>query len=132
MKSYYWLVPAIVLLGGCATSGPQNDIDRYAKLIVHCHLCAEAGMLDQETAAKGLAYAQSQVYRSDTERLQASGQRYLATGVKADQRNCTNLRLQILTALAGKDAAPATAAQPSRPTYTNCNTYFGQTFCTTY
>ena len=89
-------------------------------------------MLDQETAAKGLAYAQGQIYRSDKARLQASGQQYLATGVKADQKNCSNLRLQILTAMAGKEGASTTAAPPSRPTYTNCNTYFGQTFCTTY
>jgi len=123
---------ATLFLVGCATPTSQSDIDRYAKTYYHCHICAAAGMLDQETAAKGMAFISSNVYREDTPRLQESAQRYAAMGVKADQKNCDDLRLHILEAVAAKSMKPVAPTQAYQATYTNCNTYFGQTFCTTY
>ena len=124
---------ATLFLVGCATTPrPQEDIDSLARSYYQTHICAEAGMLDQETAAKGMALINSQFYSSESARVQASGKLYAATGVKADQKNCNTLRLQILTAVAGKEMKSSAPTQAYQPRYTNCNTSFGQTFCTTY
>lgn len=131
MKITYPVSLLVITLVGCATSRPQEDIDRLAKSYYHIHICGEAGMLDQETAAKGMSLINSQVYKHESPRIQESGKRYAATGVKADAKNCSNLRLQILTALASKGAAPA-PTQSYQPVTTNCSTYYGQTHCTSY
>ena len=111
MKSYYWLVPAIVLLGGCATTNTQEEIDYYGKLAYRSHACADAGLMDQETAAKGLAHASRNIYRSETARWQERMRQDAAMGVNANQKNCNDLRLQILTVTAIKEATPTAPAQ---------------------
>lgn len=132
MKLIYLVSLLAISLAGCATTPrPQEDIDRLAKAYYHIYICSEAGMLDQETAAKGLALMNSQYYKHESPRVQESGERYAAIGVKADAKNCSNLRLQLLTALASKGTTSA-PTQSYQPVTTNCSTYFGQTHCTSF
>lgn len=132
MKRFYLAGLLAISVVGCTTTPrSQEDIDQLAKSYYHAHICAEAGMLDQETAAKGMALIQSQVHSHESARVKESGRQYEATGVKADVQNCSRLRLSILTALAAKGTTPA-PTQSYQPTTTNCTTYFGQTRCTTY
>ena len=132
MKTSYMLGLAVLWLGGCAATNSQQEIDYYAKLAYRSHACADAGLMDQETAAKGMAYASSNIYRSETPRFQERMRQDAATGVNANQSNCNDLRLRILTEVAIKEGKRAAPAQTTQPTYTNCSTYFGQTYCTTY
>ena len=133
MKLVYVAGLAILSLVGCATQQQsQAEIDSYAKGHYRSYICAAAGFMDQETAAKGMAFANSQVNRSQSAQYQESVRRHAATGERADQQNCANLRLQILTAMAAKENKSAAPAQTYQPTTTNCSTYFGQTHCTTF
>lgn len=125
---------AVLALAGCATTGAnrQADIDYAAGLSSGSHLCVNLGFMDQETAAKGIAYANSRVYSSETSQYQARA-RYYATKIGSPtQQHCNDIRLHILTRVDSRAQAPAASSQAYQPRYTNCSTYFGQTHCTTF
>jgi hypothetical protein len=121
----------LVGLAGCATTNSQEEINYYAGMWYYSRMCYEAGLLDRDTAAKGMAFASSRVYRSETPRLQAKLQEYAAAREIVNQQSCSDVGLRI--AQATITIAPSQAqAAPRQPITTNCNTAFGQTFCTTY
>jgi len=122
---------AVILVSGCATAtnSPQ-EIDYAAKMSYLSQACSGLNLMDQETAAKGLALANSMVYRAETPKYKA---RLQELSGDPSQQNCTDLRLKILAAVASRGMHTSQSAPaPDVPRYTNCNTYFGQTYCTTY
>lgn len=132
MKFRALLVLGGVGLAGCTVPMPQKDIEQYARMYVQCVGCSQAGLLDQETAAKGMAFVSSNVYRADSERLRASAEMYSRMGGKPTVEFCNSLRLHILAVIAMKENKPATQTQVVSPTNINCFTSYGFTHCNTY
>ena len=122
---------AILSIAGCAT--PQTSeqaLDFYSRVLYYSAACHEANLLDRETAAKGIAWARSNYYANESDKVRAKAEALHASGVRADKSNCDQLALRILSETNKPAAQPRAAVQ--QPRYTNCSTYFGQTFCTSY
>ena len=130
---YPTAIAATLVLVGCATYGNSpEEIEAYASLLYDSGMCAQTGRIDQDTAAKGIAYAQSQIYRDETPRLQAKLQEYLQ---QRRNPNCDYTALRIKTAIASASlkagSSPQSSSSQSSQSTTQCSTYFGQTHCDT-
>lgn len=133
MKLTYLAGLLALVLAGCATQQPQATIDYAAKLNHVSRLCATTGLMDQETAAKGIAIASKQIYSSEVGRANARMEAYRAEFPSMTRSQCDDTRLHILGRVAGGALTPATAAPAyQQPTTTRCQTYFGQTHCQTF
>ena len=127
------LLVATVTAAGCATNSSQEVLNAYSNMIFYSKTCADAGMLTKDLAAKGISIGQSNLYKSDTPRLQARLEQMLESGERATKSRCDNVELQIMAGESTRNAK-STIAVPTytAPRQTTCNTYFGQTYCTTY
>jgi hypothetical protein len=118
---------------GCATTSSQEEIDHYARLFYFSNLCAQEGLLDRDLAAKGISIANSNIYRSDSARYQASARQLWTAGARASEATCRSIDLQIRAAVDTRSSSrPASSPSYSVPRQTTCSTYFGHTNCTTY
>jgi hypothetical protein len=79
---------------GCATNS-QQEIDHYARLFYFSNLCSKASMMDREVAAKGIAIANSNIYRSDTPRYQARAKQMWDAGERPTETTCRDIDLLI-------------------------------------
>lgn len=120
------------LLGGCAVTNTQAQIDRSAATWMLSKLCAQAGMLDRETAAKGMAWATSQIYSGETPRLQARAQEIYERWPKPTKKDCDNLGIDISALSMSKSSSSSASNNSYMPKYTTCNKVFGQMNCVTY
>jgi hypothetical protein len=114
---------------GCAAGNSPQEIDFYSKVWYYSGSCAHAGLMDRDTAAKGMAYASSNIYKSDSAKAEARIKELAGSGIQVNKSECDSLALRVMDE--ASKPTPATASV-SRPTFTNCSTYFGQTFCTSY
>lgn len=124
---------ATAAAAGCATNS-REEIVAYSSLMYYSRLCAEAGMLDRAIAAKGMSIASSNIYRSDTPRLQARLKEMWEAGERPTQNKCNDIELQIMAGEATRNATPSSTSTQSYalPRQTTCSTAFGQTHCTSY
>lgn len=119
-------------LAGCATTNSDREIELSAYVWLGSKLCADAGMLDEEVAAKGMAWASRQIYKSESPRLQAKAQEIYQNKPRPTQKDCNSLKLQIMALSQSNSNSPAAPSQSYMPKYTTCNKVFGQVNCTTY
>jgi hypothetical protein len=131
MKKLTTLPLVLLLLVGCATPTPQENIKYYSEVYHYSELCSLAGFMDSGTAGKGMAYASRSLLSADKERGNAVIRGLVAGGAKADKKTCDVLVLRIKEAEASSSYASQAPVQNSFRT-TNCSTYFGQTRCTSY
>lgn len=130
MKTTLLVSLLALLMTGCATANTQQEVDYAAKLHYSSQLCARTGLMDQETAAKGMALSSKHVYNSEAERVNTKLNEYRVTKPTLSKSECSDIRLHILAKVA---SAPTQAPAPAyQPVTTNCVTYFGQTHCTSY
>lgn len=126
------LFAVVVVITGCATNS-QEEIDYYGQLFYFSNMCADAGMLDQETAAKGTALANSHIYASDTKRYRAKAMQMYQRHIQPTPTQCNVTKRQIMGAEYAESIKSNTPTKSqSLPLQTSCSTYFGQTHCTTY
>lgn len=131
MKFTYIASLLALALTGCATPTSPQVIDYAAKLYYYSQACAQKGLLDQETAAKGIAVANKSVYSTDSERVNVRVGELRSWNPIPVKQVCDDTRLHILSRVAGGALTPPTASTNQVKT-TNCSTYFGQTHCTSF
>lgn len=118
-----------VSLAGCAVSTPPQTVHYAAQLYHTSQSCARSGFMDQEVAAKGMAIAGKSIYASESAAVNARVAEFRTKYAPPTQAVCTDTRLHILERMAAGALTPAAPSTSTRPTTTNCNTYFGQTHC---
>lgn len=145
MTSFYSVLLPIVAaaLVGCSSTprakphfsaADYNDV----ALLEHYHkACGQKGLMSLETAAYGsfLLNSYMQNYQVDMEEFARN--RRVARGYEVNQENCNATSLLILSAKAEIEARQSRSSgsiseTPYMPRTTTCNTYFGQTYCTSY
>lgn len=134
MKTFFpmTILCATLFLAGCASTNTDQEIENSAVIFVGSNLCAESGMLDEEIAAKGIAWASRQIYRSETPRVQAKSREIYQNRPRPTQKDCNSLKLQIMGLTSSNPNPTTTPSQSYIPKYTTCNKVFGQVNCTTY
>lgn len=128
---------SLALLGACVTPASPEYIKYFSEVYHYSQLCNQAGLMDIDTAGKGMAYASRSVNQRDAGRVNDYVKSFTASLHKADVKTCSVLALKIKEAEVTQAAqAQAQARQPvyqySAPRTTNCSTYFGQTNCSTF
>ena len=126
------LIPSLLLLSlvACATAPlPDDSYAAAAKDWVTIEQCGVKGFMSPVTAGEGHAFLRRRLnsYQYDTARLKAnmdSASRYNETPTA---EVCNSFAIKIASVGVAAPAVPS-----YRPITTNCNTYFGQTHCTTY
>ena len=145
MTSFYSVLLPIVAaaLVGCSSTPrvkkhfSADDIHNAALLEYLHEACGQKGLMSLETAAYGsfLLNSYMQNYQIDMEEFARN--RRVVRGYRVDQENCNTMSLQILAVKAKEDAQQSKSSgsiseTPYMPRTTTCNTYFGQTYCTSY
>ena len=145
MTSFYSVLLPIVAaaLVGCSSTPrvkphlSANTNRAFAVLEHYYKACGQKGLMSLETAAYGsyLLNSYMQNYQVDMEEFARN--RRVVRGYRVDQENCNTMSLQILAVKAKEDARQSSSSgsiseTPYMPRTTTCNTYFGQTYCTSY
>ena len=142
MTSFYSVLLPIVAaaLVGCSSTKPHLSAENYREVagLEYFHkACSQRGLMPLETAAYGSFFVKSymQAYQVDMEEFARSKREASAYGV--NQENCNSIALGILAAKAEDDVQQSKSSgsiseTPYMPRTTTCNTYFGQTHCTSY
>ena len=145
MTSFYSVLLPIVAaaLVGCSKTPrvkPHLSADTnlaFAVLEHYYKACGQKGLMSLETAAYGsyLLNSYMQNYQVDMEEFARN--RRVVRGYRVDQEACNDMSLQILAVKAKEDAQQSKSSgsiseTPYMPRTTTCNTYFGQTYCTSY
>ena len=145
MTSFYSVLLSIVAaaLVGCSSTPRvkqhlSSDNNHDVALLEYFHkACGQKGLMSLETAAYGsfLLNSYMQNYQVDMEEFARN--RRVVRGYRVDQENCNTMSLQILAVKAKEDAQQSKSSgsiseTPYMPRTTTCNTYFGQTYCTSY
>ena len=130
------LTGVVLALSGCANSGffyavnSEAELDFYSRVYYSSRVCKDAGLFNEETAARGMAFATKNIYRQSSSQAQAKVKALVEARIPASQLDCSGLATRIL---ADSYSTPQPIApQPYIPRTTNCSTAFGQTNCTTY
>jgi hypothetical protein len=118
-----------VSLAGCAVSTPPQTVYYSAKLYHASQSCARSSFMDQETAAKGMAIASKSIYSSESAAVNAHLEEFRTKYAPPTQAVCNETRLHILERVAAGALTPAAPSVSTKPSTTNCSTYFGQTHC---
>ena len=142
MTSFYSVLLPIVAAApvGCSSTKPHLSAENYREVagLEYFHkACSQRGLMPLETAAYGSFIVKSymQAYQVDMEEFARSKREASAYGV--NQENCNSIALGILAAKAEDDVQQSKSSgsiseTPYMPRTTTCNTYFGQTYCTSY
>ena len=145
MTSFYSVLLPIVAaaLVGCSSTPRvkehlSSDNNHDVALLEYFHkACGQKGLMSLETAAYGgfLLNGYMQNYQVDMEEFARSKREASDYGV--NQENCNSVALGILAVKAKQDARQSRSSgsiseTPYMPRTTTCNTYFGQTYCTSY
>jgi hypothetical protein len=131
------LIVALASLVGCASMKTELTSAGYkevSEMLATTHMCVVAGLMDPETAAFGRRLSQRAVnnYLFDANRLDQDTRRVASEKRRANPENCNGWALKILD-LKSRHGDKSTSPRPTyMPRTTTCNTYFGQTHCTSY
>jgi hypothetical protein len=114
------------------------DTNHAVALLEYFHkACAQKGLMPLETAAYGsfLLNSYMQNYQVDMEEFARN--KRVARGYEVNQENCNTMSMLILAVKPKEDARQSSSSgsiseTPYMPRTTTCNTYFGQTHCTSY
>jgi len=131
MRKVYFAGLTVALLTACATSS-QQEIDRSADLYYYSMACAKAGLMSKDTAAKGIALANSNVYSGATQEFRDKIVKKANAEGRPSKDQCENTELGILAGDINRRTTAATPAPRTSPSFTTCNTAFNQTSCTTF
>jgi hypothetical protein len=123
-----------VHLAGCAIHNSDQDININSALWYGSMQCSHAGLMDQNTAAQGMAIAMSNIYREDTPRVQAKVREFASENHQTTANECEAVSLRIKTLAASKALATTRSPAPVYvpPKTTNCYTVEGWTHCTQF
>ena len=138
---YSVLLPIVAAaLVGCSSTKPHLSAENYREVagLEYFHkACSQRGLMPLETAAYGSFIVKSymQAYQVDMEEFARN--RRVARGYEVNQENCNTTSLLRLGMKAIEDAQQSKSSgsiseTPYMPRTTTCNTYFGQTHCTSY
>lgn len=130
----------VLWLAGCAAQPqiipllPESDLEKTAMSSYAIDRCVGLGLMSPETAASGKNFLGQVLagHRYDRDRLDARIQTLHRTGYPVDAPSCNVLAMQILQTRPQVQATSPAPAGRNQPTFTNCRTTFGQTFCTSY
>ncbi|MDI1272341.1 hypothetical protein [Polaromonas sp.] len=105
---------SLIVLGGCATTNTPEEINYYSEVFHYSNLCANAQLMDLDTAARGKVMAMSNIYRQETGRVQAKVSELISAGSRADKKTCDVLASLIN---ATKPSTTQASNQATSPAY---------------
>ena len=145
MTSFYSVLLPIVAaaLVGCSSTPrvkphlSANTNRAFAVLEHYYKACGQKGLMSLETAAYGSYLLNSYLQNYQVDMEEFARNRRVARGYEVNQENCNATSLLILSAKAEIEARQSRSSgsiseTPYMPRTTTCNTYFGQTYCTSY
>ena len=142
MTSFYSVLLPIVAaaLVGCSSTKSHfsaADYEGVALLEHYQKACGQKGLMSLETAAYGSYLLNSYLQNYQVDMEEFARNRRVARGYEVNQEACNDTSLWILGMKAKEDARQSRSSgsiseTPYMPRTTTCNTYFGQTYCTSY
>lgn len=138
MKKYQVLLILLGSLTGCATPKspmPEAIYDKVAANAYGIESCGLSNRMELGTVAWGRTVIVNTValYTFDKERMEQKVRAYQVTKPPVEDEWCKLATINILQDKQDRELRQQSVnAMPNSPSFTNCNTYFGQTFCTHY
>lgn len=146
MNQLYFLLPAVVLLTGCASAPlpimSDSDYKKAAQALAGINMCGEAGYIDPATASLGIRYLTADLgnsYHSNVMDLYVDAAKAEIAAVTKEDCNMAAMRIadrkqqiQYQNEVYAQDREEIQKAIENRPRQTSCSTFGTQTLCNTY